>query len=767
MKESKSNLAGRRARPVKLAAAVACALLASTGHGAVVLEEIVVTAQKREQNAQDIPIAVSAFSGDQLRALGVLSAKDLADNVAGVQITMQYANAPSFTIRGMNANDYAAATSPAVAVYQDGIYKASNINSGVQIFDVERVEILKGPQGTLWGKNTTGGAVSITSVRPDQESSGYVTLGYGSDNELIAGGAIGGGLTDTLSGRISMQYVESDGPYDNVTFSTTGIVPGSIPPPNALDGSPAPDEITSISGRDGDPGAIDTMALRGQLLWEPSDEFQALVIGHYATDESRAGPVVSRFEDPDIYDEEVSVDMVPVSDNEFYGVTADIRWQLGIGELVSISGWDAFDRQGQGVELSNTTLDELVIPAASPYAAALYFQEFEQFSQEFRYEVQSDKLFWLGGLYYSQAEYDQSGDNTGLGVFGTYYENPYRQSDESLAGFTHGEWNITDSWTLNGGLRYSDETREREIYQFYIETGVADFFQSPNLDFPTTLLLDAQGVGVLGPNPYPNEVNASDYSYRIGVDWTPREDMLVYYSLSKGLKSGGFDTSPVTSIANLAPIDDEEVVAHEIGLKWDPTDALRFNAAAFYYDYSGMQQRVGRTDPLFGSVVLLTNLDQVDVTGLELELVWAPIEGLEISASASFLDSQINDNSVVSAVTVESVDGNTLPNAPESAASLMARYVFDVSDGLQATLQASANYTGDHYVSIENLSVNEQSYTLVGARAALSDSAGNWELSLYGENLTNEIFVTGTAFAQLDYYISRPRTWGARLDYRF
>jgi iron complex outermembrane recepter protein len=767
MKTSRSFQAGHASRPVKITAALAGALLASTSQGASLLEEVVVTAQKRAQNAQDIPIAVSAFTGDQMQALGVLSAQDLAENVAGVQITMNYANSPSFTVRGMNANDFAFATSPAVAVYQDGIYKASQINSGVQIFDVERAEILKGPQGTLWGKNTTGGAVSITSVRPEQESSGYVTLGYGSDNALIAEGAIGGGLTDTLSGRISMQYREADGPYDNVTFPTTGIVPGSIPLPNALDGSPPPKQVSSITGPNRDPGAIETLALRGQLLWEPSDEFQALLIGHYANDQSSGPPVVSRLEDPDVYDEKVSVDFVPVADNEFYGLTADIRWRIGPGELVSISGWDAFDRRGHGTDLSNTVPGALVIPAAAPFLSAVYFQEFEQFSQELRYEVENDNVFWLGGLYYSKTEFDQTDDNAVLGTFGTYYEGQYRQEDESMAGFTHVEWAISDDWKLNIGLRYIDESRERKIQQTYIETGFADFFQSPNLEFPTTLIVDSNGDGIAGPNPFSNQFDTDGFSYRLGLDWTPTDNMLLYYSLSKGLKSGGFDSAIVTTMANLRPIDDEEVVAHEIGIKWDPTDSLRFNAAAFYYDYTEMQQRVSNDDPIFGSVILLTNFEQVDVTGLELEVLWAPIEGLEFSATASALDTEINDKSAISAITGESLDGNEISNAPEIAASLLARYEFTVSDGLRASLQASANYTGDHYVSIDNFSFNQQDYTLVGARAAIGDSAGDWELSLWGKNLTNEIYVIGGGFAQLDYWISRPRSYGVRLDYRF
>jgi iron complex outermembrane receptor protein len=767
MRIHESQQVDRKSLPAKLAAAVASATLVSASHGAALLEEVVVTAQKREQNAQDIPIAISAFSGDQLQALGVTSLDNLADFVAGVQITKNYSNSPSFTVRGLNANDYAFATSPAVAVYQDGIYKASNINSGVQVFDVARVEILKGPQGTLWGKNTTGGAVSVTSVRPAQESSGYVSVGYGSDNSWIAEGAIGGGVSDTLSGRISMQYVGTDGPYDNVTFPTTGIVPGSIPPPSALDGSPAPKEVSSYTGPNGDPGAIETLALRGQLLWEPNDEFQGRLIGHYANDKSSSAPTVSRLEDPDVYDEKVSVDFVPVADNEFYGLTADVRWIVGPGELVSISGWDAFDRNGHGTDLSNTVPGALVIPNATPFLAITYFQEFEQFSQELRYEVESDNVFWLGGLYYSKTEFDQSDDNAALGTFGTHFESQYRQEDDTLAWFSHVEWTLSDDWALNAGLRYINESRDRKIHQTYIETGFADFFQSPNLNFPTTLLVDSDGNGIAGPNPFSNEFDTSGWSYRLGVDWTPTDEMLLYYSLSKGLKSGGFDSSIITGMGSLRPIDDEELLAHEIGIKWNPTDSLRINGAAYYYDYTGMQQRVANEDPIFGSVVLLTNFDQVDVSGVELEVVWAPMEGLEFSATASVIDTEINDKSAISQVTGEKLDGNEISNAPDIAASLLVRYEFEVGSGLRASLQGSVNYSGDHYVSIDNFEFNKQDYTLVGARVAISDSPGDWEVSLWGQNLTNEIYVIGGGFAQLDYWISRPRSYGVRLDYRF
>ena len=224
------------------------------------MEEITVTAQKREQNSQDVGLAISAFSGEQLDALGVADAADLADLTSGVSINMEYGTAPTFTIRGVSVNDFSATTPPAAAVYLDGVYKASNVNSGVQLFDVEQIEILKGPQGTLWGRNTNGGAISVTSVKPSQESGGYINLGAGSHGATIIEGAYGGGLTDNLSTRFSVRKMDSDGPYSSTAH--------------------------------GDAGALDSLAARLQFLLE-TDVFEGNLQLHYAQDKGGIEPNVA------------------------------------------------------------------------------------------------------------------------------------------------------------------------------------------------------------------------------------------------------------------------------------------------------------------------------------------------------------------------------------------------------------------------------------------------------------------------------------------
>jgi len=711
------------------------------------LEEVVVTAQKREQNAQEIGISVSAFSGDQLNELGVTGAKDLADITAGVQINMEYGNAPTFTIRGMNVNDFGAGTSPAAAVYVDGIYKASNINSGAQLFDIERVEILKGPQGTLWGKNTTGGAVSVLTRKPTQETEGYFQAGIGNNNRVEMEGAIGGSLTDNLSARLSVQSITADGPFDTVTF------PGQ-PAPGSVPIDPTADSRTQAFGNiDDDPGDVDTLALRGQFLWD-YEGVDVLAIAHYARDRGENYPTTNLFNDPDPYDDETSAEFIYDRDTEFYGGSVQLNIDIGDNaQLVSITGYDGFDRDG-GIDTGGPD----GIPAES-YFTQIYLQEFEQYSQELRYEVRGDGLFWLLGGFYSDSTLDQNdSDHYSIGVFGppnSQFNYRFKHENTTAAAFTHIEYDLFESFKLTLGARYNDEERKQPFNKLW-------FFGGPDTPVPESewfVLTDNQteldGLAI------PDQKFESDgWSYRAGLDWNPTDTMLLYYSFSKGLKSGGYRSDALTSNGMLVAFDDETVYAHEIGMKWDPTDTLRLNVAAFYYDYQDPQQRVPTEVPPFGILSTMTNLDSAEVTGLEAELLWAPLEGLEFGANVSLLDSEIDDSSQPAA------DGNDLAFAPEQSYTAFARYQAPIGANLMGSAQITFAYTGDHYLTVFNEAIEEQDYTLLGANAAIWNDSKGWEVSLYGKNLTDEIYVTN-AFGDGGVFISEPRSYGARLKFNF
>ena len=709
---------------------------------AQLMEEVVVTAQKREQSAQDVSIAVNAFSGDQLNALGVTGAKDLADYTAGVQINMEYGNAPTFTIRGVNVNDFGAGTSPAAAVYVDGIYKASNINSGVQLFDLERVEILKGPQGTLWGKNTTGGAVNVVTRKPSAETEGFFQVGFGNHNKVEFEGAFGGALTDTLSTRLSVQSITSDGPYKSVSFPGQPVL-GTSP----ID--PTADSRTQAFGIiEPDPGGQGTLAVRGQFLWE-LENADILGILHYARDRGQNAPTTNLFNDPDPYDEEVSAEFLPQRDSEFYGASVQVDWEISdTSKFVSLTGFDYFDRNG-GIDTGGPA----GIPADSAFTQ-IYLQEFEQFSQEFRYEVQGEKLFWLIGGFYSNSTLNQNDDDHySIGYFTAPFNYRFEHENTTFAVFAHTELDLSDQFKLTVGVRHNDEERDQPFNKLWFFGGP----DTPAGEAGGVVLADNQTE--LGGLAIPSQNFQTDgVTYRIGLDWHPTDEMLLYYSHSKGLKSGGFRSDALTSNGMLVAFQDEEVLAHEVGLKWDPSDTLRINAAVFYYDYQNPQQRVPVDVPPFGQLSTMTNLDSAEVTGFEAELLWNPSPGFDVGLNLSLLDTEISD-SVQTAV-----DGNKLAFAPDSAYAAFARYEGAARANLGWSIQANVAVTGDHFLTVFNDAIEEQNHTKVGISAALWNDEKGWELSAYGKNLTDEIYVTNS-FGDGGVFISEPMTFGVRLKY--
>jgi len=719
-------------------------LLTATGASAQLLDEITVTAQKREQSAQDLSISVSAFSGDQLNALGVTGARQLADYTAGVQINMEYGNAPTFTIRGINVNDFGAGTSPAAAVYVDGIYKASNINSGPQLFDLERVEILKGPQGTLWGKNTTGGAVSVITRKPTEETEGFVQVGFGSYDRVELEAAVGGALTDNLSTRLSVQSITSDGPYKTVTFPGQPA-PGSVP----IDAT-ADSRTQFIGIVDPEPGDQDTLAVRAQFLWE-LENVDVLGVIHHASDRGDNPPTTSLFNDPDPYDENTSAEFLPTRDSEFGGASVQLDWHVSENaKLVSLTGYDYFDRN-EGID----TVGFNSIPSETMFTQ-IYLQEFTQFSQEFRYEVEGDRLFWLLGAFYSDSELNQDDeDHYSIGYFTAPFNYRFKHENTTTALFAHVEYDVSDAFKVTAGLRYDDEQRDQPVNILWFGGGP----DTPTGAAGAFVLADNQTE--LGGLPVPDQTFDTDgVSYKLGLDWRPNDEMLLYYSHAKGFKSGGFRSDALTSNGMLIAFNDEEVLSHEVGIKWDPSDRLRINAAAFTYDYKDPQQRVPVDVPPFGQLSTMTNLDSADVTGFEGELIWAATDLLELGLSASLLNTEISD------ATQTAVNGNDLAFAPDSAYTAYGRYEAPFGNDLTGSFQLNVSQTGDHFVTVFNDDFEKQDYTLVGFNASIRDDAKGWALSVYGQNVTDEIYVTNY-FGDGGVFISEPSSYGVRFKYDF
>lgn len=766
MKKPSSRIAGF----VVVLALSMCGASAS----AQLLEEITVTAQKREQSAQDVGISMSVFSEEQLRALGVTNAKDLANLTAGVLINMEYGFAPVFTIRGINTNDHVTSTPPSAAIYVDGIYKASNINSGVTMFDLDSVQILKGPQGTLWGRNTTGGAIVLNSKKPSQELDAYIEAGYGTDNRAILEGAIGGPIGEKVAGRFSFQKQDSDGVWDTTTqspFSETG--------------------------------SIDTFGARGQLLIDVSDDLEIHLIASYATNQSENEPMtqlsvegsplqtgpgcVATFtnsgiilsgnpENPDCgnntpatdpFDGIMDTDFRVPKDSDFSTAIARIDWQINdLAKLVSITGYDAFSR------FTVHDFDNFSVRDGTQ----VYIQDYEQLSQELHFEFQTDNMFLLLGAYYEDAEFDVPTNPGGaapstLGIpngnafvagGAVAVDLTWQQEIDTKAIFAHSEFNVTDRVDLIAGVRYEDEAKKNRHADYFGPTG--------SIDYDNPIILNGLQI---------DEASFSGWSYKLGINFRPNDELLAYFSHALGIKSGGMDNG---FNRPSRVFDAEKLRSSELGIKWDASDNIRFNGSVFFYDYKNHQVRSAFNDPLTGiGGAQFLNIEGADVYGADLELVWAPVDGLNIQAAASFLETDVSDSRPTFGFVATpafpdgdpsqpvSADGKHLALAPENAFTFLARYEWPVSSNLYLAVQGDVGFTGDHFPSIENIPFEEQSYTQYGARVGLGDADGTWEVAVTGRNLDDDYhlinaFGTGTA---RQYFVNSPGYYMATFRYRF
>lgn len=729
------------------------------------VEQIVVTAQKREQNAQDVGIAVTAFGEEQIRAAGISTADNVADSISGVQIyNYRGKSQPSFVVRGVGTQDFAPNTAPTAAVYIDEVYLGSNIVTGFQIFDVERVEVLKGPQGTLFGRNTTGGAVSYTTKRPSEEFEGYAEIGYGNyhtiEGKLALGGRVADGIRMRLSGKISSQ---SKGYYENVF----------TPDQNPFGPSPNFVNVESDVGEDFN------WAIRLLTEIDVSDNATVLLNVHGGGREADTLPVTpigftqipgsggvceatatgGDFSDPrfcgdafgysdtDGDEYTVSNDFVGKNDETNFGASARVEWDLGAVALTSITAYESADKE-QTADADGSAF----FVFSNGYDINL-----DQISQELRLtSAGNGKLFYIFGLYYSHDEIDQvfCGDLNLLIGLGAECRNEFSQITDSASVYGHAEYFFTDKFRFNVGLRYTYENRDfNSINTFTDEFGVetiANFGLTPE---------DAAIID--------DTVSSGEVSGKVGIDFFPTDDVLLYASYSRGYKSGGYDGDFSFTRQQLEPYSEETIGAIELG--WKTTLAngqVRFNGAAFYYNYSDPQVRVQRISNAGLPFNQLINLNSADIYGLEADVLWAPIDGLDLALSYTFLDTQLNESDPDPALAL--FDGNELPLAANHSFTVLGRYEQPLTDRLSASVQVDGKYNGEYELNAENLGwLAQDSYFLLNVRLSVFETDGGWELSVWTRNLLDETFSVGSysLFGAFPVYYNTPRTYGVTLRY--
>jgi iron complex outermembrane receptor protein len=684
---------------------------------------VVVTAQKRDQDIQEVPVAVTALTGEALQDAHVSTVMDLNALAPSLQVkTDDNAANPKIFIRGIGLNDFNPNTASAVAIYSDGVYIGSPLAQMGQFFDLERVEVLRGPQGTLYGRNTTGGAINLISRKPSDNFEATGSVEYGSYNNLALEGAVGGPITPELAYRASGTYLSNDGYTLN--------------------------RLTGNRGNDTNRGAA-----RFQLQWTPSDTFDALFQLRYGKSDGGSIlaynrsllPATAQATGPDgfcapaYYTSGDCTDLAGYANTstnlyqgdyhlegkdkvETYGASATLTWDLGAMSLISVTGYDHADRDD--VEDTDAGPTDIITARykAKQWAA----------SEELRLQSNGDnQLDWVAGIYVARDELDtnsyydvfrvaNSGDPLtdlpqGIGVFGW----PFTQDTNSYAVFGQIDYDFTDKLTATFGLRYSADKKT-----FHYNSTYASDVGGPSSDL---FSID-------------DSKTFDSFSGKVGLQYQLTDDVNVYGSYNRGYKSGGFFGGQTTDPSSLRPYDDELVNAYEIGLKSRLMDGLlTANFATFFYDYQDLQVYTLVVDPNTNLTVQnFTNASNAEVKGLEAELMASPIDGLDLSLGASFLDATYQDFQSQG----DDYSGNTLPNAPEVSLNGSARYEWDFFGG-SAEAQADVSYRSKVYYDTRNVErLSDGDRTFVNLRFGWRPSQGGMEFGVYGRNVFGETNIT-------------------------
>jgi len=757
--------------PVALAASALVATLVATVEPARAqdarppgaLEEILVTAQRREQSLQDVGVAVTAFTGDQMRQLGFTNTTDVVAMTPGLNYTVPNAESSqiNFFLRGVGLNDFADANENPVAVYVDEVYRPAMGGLSFQLFDMERVEVLRGPQGTLFGRNTTGGLVHYVSRRPTDELDGYVNATLGDFSQLKLEGAIGGPITDSVAGRLSLATNKHDGWTENRA---------------------GPDY-----------NETDAKAARAQLLFTPSDNLGILLNGWWTDNDANVGAwqhQATRFNaagesvplGPTEQDTSVDCNADGVLDAgdarpapgtdcfgyrdtdddpwagefdrdgrvevETSGISANVEWQFGNVGVTSITSFQTVERlQSEDTEASP-------FPLILPTFAA----ETDTFSQELRLDGGNDNFRWLAGVFYFDNEVDGNYflDLTNLGF--VFFDANYIQETDSLAVFGQVEFDLGDQWTLIAGARVANEEKTLD-YLNVDESGLFEFLFGSDIAFDF-------GPGTVGDLARHDNDSVSG---KLELDWRPTEDLLVFGSISQGTKSPGFNVGFLdqtflfaSNTPQTIPFDEETLRSYELGFKSTIFDGrARFNGSAFYYDYKDFQ--TFRFE-LLNQIIF--NAD-AEVSGAELELQMSPAEGWDIALGLSVLDA-----------TAEGIPDpaggppreREMVAAPDLSANALVRYAWPAFGG-ELAVQAWGNYQDEIFYDIQNAPVSrEDGYAVGNLRVSYTSSDERWELAAFGHNITEEEYLSYTfdftgpfGFNQQAY--GPPRWIGVSLQY--
>ncbi len=740
-----------RPRYSRLAAAVVLLLAvpALQAQEAATLDAVQVTAQRKVENIQDVPVSITSVDAEKLEVLGSggTDIRFLSARVPSLNIESSYGRAfPRFYIRGLGNTDFDLNASQPVSLVYDEVVQESPLLKGFPLFDLERVEVLRGPQGTLFGRNTPAGVVKFESVKPSQQSGGYAKLGYGSDDMANFEGAVGGALSQRWSARLSALYQRRD---DSVENTRAGAPSGNFE-------------------------GYEESAVRVQFLYE-GEAFEALLNLHRRDLDGTARLFRANIIQPGSNDlvpgfdrDKVSLDGVNFSDLETWGASARLRWDFDGLVLHSITGYETAESLNRGdidggygaVFLPDSGPG--VIPFASESADGL--PDHEQLTQEFRLESDNDGPFnWQAGLFWYREDITIHGFNYDSLAPG----NPQagfavqQQENRAWAVFASGEYDASERLKLRAGLRYTQDEK-----QF------------------SASVLEAAPFGAPVGGPYRVDTDANDVSWDASAVYAFNDEVNLYARVAKGFRAPSVQgrllfADPGAPNGGVTTADSEEVISWEAGIKadlWDRRARLGFNLFRYTVDDQQIIAVGGGSN-----IATLLNADRTVGQGFELDLEAYLTDQLLVTLGSSYNDTEIQDATLAvapcAACTVTDpldgsgralIDGNSLPQAPEWVHNLTARYGVPLASGELYVYTDWAYRSEVNFFLYESLEFRGKSSLEGGLRVGYAWQQGDREVALFGRNITDQVRVVGAIdFNNLTGFLNEPRTWGVEFRTRF
>lgn len=743
------------------------------------IEEVVVTANKREQSVNDVGMSINVLSGDELKAKGVRNVEDLAFAVPGLTFTRTQFDEPVYTLRGIGYVESSLAANPAVSVYVDEVPLPFPSMTRGAVLDVERVEVLKGPQGTLFGQNSTGGAVNYIAAKPTDEFEGGVDLTYGRFGSVQANGFVSGPIVaDKVAARLAVGTTQGGAWQKSQTRPSDELGDKDELIGRLLVEVNPSDDVRLTLNLNGWRDKSETQAPQHKAVFAavPSIPLDPLLI---------VQPIVGKNARLADWNDGIAFDR----DTEFYQAALRAEWDIQDNlTLTSITSYQKLNRDALG-DADGTPGESLHIGTGG---------DIESFVQELRVSGQTEKVNWMVGANYQKDDvYDLqtiyldtgTSGSVDLGPLGFYhfpfFDNITNNDVETWAIFGNGEITLTDTLSLDIGARYTDSSNKfegctadpgtGELASLFSVLQLVGTFYGAN---PTTSATPGECITLVDADynvgSTTDELNENNLSWRVNLNWFASDNILVYGNASKGFKAGNFPNLSASTSAQFIPVTQEKLMAYEIGFKASvPDQDMQINGAAFYYDYTNKQLRGRVQDPLFGQLEALVNIPDSHVWGLEAQWIWRPVDGLQTNLNVTYLETEI-DGSFVNYTQfgdTEDFGGNEFPYSPNFQANADVDYHAATSwDGIDWFVGASAFYTGSTKGGLSNRpELVIDNYFLLDLRAGIRSDDERWSLTVWGKNVTDKYYIVNVLKAQDNViaYAGRPATYGVTAAFRF